>query len=202
MYIRMERRWLLLLVGIGSLFAFTVPGRAEKKKPAKPAKISEVVAIVTDSLADACGKNDSPAACKDLAGVDVTLRTETDKDGHIGVSIFGVSIGGHRESDIYNEFSVHLAPPQGVTMAAVQSQNISAQLSAALKAYAEAATAARSDKYALNAKCFYLEVSFTVQYGGGIDTSGLSIVPVSPDVSGKIERKNVQTIRLTFGQCS
>lgn len=158
--------------------------------------------MVTDSLADACGKADSPAACKDLAAVDITLHTEIDKDGHIGVSIFGISLGGHRESDKYNEFSVHFAPTTPGVMPAAKQQDISAQLSAALKAYADAATAAKAGQYPLDAKCFYLEVSFTVQYGVAGDTSGLSLIPIFPDVSGKVDRKNVQTVRLSFGQCS
>jgi hypothetical protein len=194
---------LVLLVSCLSLLAATTCVEAAKKKPPKPVQVSEVVSIVSNSLSDACGKVDSPIICKDLTGVDITLHTEIDKDGHIGVSIFGVSIGGHREQDVYNEFSVHLGPPQPETSARpLKKEDISSQLSAALRAYADAATAAKTGQYPLDAKCFYLEVSFTVQYGGGVDTSGLSLTPISPDISGKIERKNVQTIRLSFGKCS
>jgi hypothetical protein len=193
---------LMYFIGCVSLLAATTSVQAKEKKPPKPAQISEVVSMVSDSLADACSKSDSPTACKDLAGVDITLHTEIDKDGHIGVSIFGISLGGHRESDKYNEFSVHLAPPTpGAVMPAAKRQDISSQLSAALRAYADATTAAKAGQYPLETKCFYLEVSFTVQYGVSGDTSGLSLIPIYPDVSGKVDRKNVQTVRLSFGQC-
>ena len=192
-----------LLVGCMSLLSPNSFAEASKKNPQKPIPISQVVSVVSNSLADACGKSDSPPACKDLSGVDITLHTEIDKDGHIGVSIFGVSIGGHREKDTYDEFSIHLAPPQpGAVAPALKTEDISKQLSSALTAYADAATAAKNGKYPLDTKCFYLEISFAVTYGGGVDTSGIAVSPIAPDISGKIDKKNVQTVRLTFGTCS
>ena len=52
----------------------------------------------------------------------------------------------------------------------------------------------------LETQGFYLELSFTIIYGGDANTTALSLVPISPDISGKIDRRNVQIIRLMFGK--
>jgi hypothetical protein len=197
----MIRQNTLLLSSIALVLAFgSTPLHAEKKAPPKPITITEVVAKVSNSLATACKTSD----CAALTGVDLTLHTEVDKDGHVGVSIFGISLGGHREQDSYNEFSLHLAPPDhnAPPLSSMQSVNVSEALVNALKAFADASVAAKKGDYPLVAGGFYLELSFTVQYGVSGDTSGLSLIPIYPDVSGKIDKKNVQTVRLTFGKTS
>jgi hypothetical protein len=162
---------LLTAVSIG-LMANPVLLQAKKKTPPKPIPITDVVTKVSNSLAVACKKTDLGDPCSALTGVDLTLHTEIDKNGSVGVSIFGISISGHREKDSYNEFSVHLAPPgpTAPTMSAAQSANVSEQLVNALKAFADASLAAKKGDYPLTAEGFYLELSFTVQYGGSVDT--------------------------------
>jgi hypothetical protein len=173
---------------------------AAKKDPPKQIQIAEVVKVVSNSLAQACsGPNNH--ACDTLSGVDLTLHTEVDKDGRIGISIFGIGIGGHREKDSYHEFSVHLVPPgPQAALRPMTEQDVSKQLSDALKAFADASLAAHDGKFPLTAQGFYLELGFTVQYGADANSSGISLIPIFPDVSGKIDRKDVQTIRLTFGK--
>lgn len=189
-----------------ALLACPTVSFAKKQNPPKPVSIADVVSKVSNSLAKACQKSDPNAAnpCGALAGVDITLHTEVNKDGSVGVSIFGISISAHREKDSYNEFSLHLAPPGATppSMTASQTADVSEQLVSALKAFSDASVAAQKGDYPLTAKGFYLELSFTVQYGGSIDTSGLTLIPIYPDVSGKIDKKFVQTIRLTFGKTS
>jgi hypothetical protein len=170
----------------------------KKPKPEKPPEISKIVSMVSNSLATACGAD----KCKTLSEIDLTLHTEVDKDGRVGVTIFGINFGGHREKDSYNEFSLKLALPTGnqVSPAAITSDQVSQKLVDALKNFADASMAAKSGKLPLEAQGFYLELGFTVVYGADANTSALSLVPVSPDISGKIDHKDVQTIRLTFGK--
>jgi hypothetical protein len=173
---------------------------AGKKKPPKQIQITEVVKVVGNSLAQACSGSNNHA-CETLSGVDLTLHTEVDKDGRIGVSIFGIGIGGHREKDSYHEFSVHLVPPGAqAALRPMTEQDVSKQLSDALKAFADASVAAHDGEFPLTAQGFYLELGFTVRYGADANSSGISLIPIFPDISGKIDRKDVQTIRLTFGK--
>jgi hypothetical protein len=173
---------------------------AAKKNPLKSIEIAEVVTVVSNSLAEAC-MGASNHTCDTLTGVDLTLHTEVDKDGRIGVSIFGIGIGGHREKDTYHEFSVHLVPPgTQASLRPMSEHDVSQRLADALKAFAEASVAAHDGKFPLTAQGFYLELGFTVEYGADANSSDISIIPIFPDISGKIDRKNVQTVRLTFGK--
>jgi len=191
-----------MIVGALLLGAFVAPPTQlyAKKKPTatKPAEIGKVIALVSNSLAKACATD----KCTTLSEIELTLHTEVDADGRVGVSIFGISFGGHREKDSYNEFSVKLAPPSGneASFSAITADQVSQKLVDALKNFSDASIAAKSGQYPLEAKGFYLELGFTVVYGADANTSGLSLVPISPDISGKIDRKDVQTIRLTFGK--
>lgn len=192
-------RTIAAAVIVGVLTLIPSPLCAKKKsKPPKLPEISQIVTMVSNSLATACGVD----KCNSLTEVDLTLHTELDADGRIGVSIFGIDFGGHREKDSYNEFSLKLGLPTGnqVSPAAINADQVSQKLVNALKNFADASTAAKNGKLPLEAQGFYLELGFTVVYGADANTSGLSLVPISPDISGKIDHKDVQTIRLTFGK--
>jgi len=195
-------RRLIVIAVLTSIIAFTPnPLLAKKKpttKPDKPPEISDIVALVSNSLATACAANN----CKGLSEIDLTLHAEVDKDGRIGISIFGIDFGGHREKDTYSEFSVKLAPPSEnqVSPNAINPDLVSKQLVAALKNFADASKTALIGKFPLEAQSFYLELGFTVTWGGDANTTGLSLTPISPDISGKIDKKNVQTIHLVFNK--
>jgi hypothetical protein len=192
------RKVTVTAVLLAALILTSSPLFAKKKpKPEKLPEISKIVSMVSNSLATACGAD----KCKNLSEVDLTLHTEVDADGRIGVSIFGFNFGGHRERDSYNEFSLKLGlPGNQVAPAAIDQDQISKKLVEALKNFADASMAARNGQLPLEAQGFYLELGFTVVYGGDANTSALALVPISPDISVKIDRKDVQTIRLTFGK--
>lgn len=183
-----------LLLAVGSL-------DASKKKSPPRAEVKDVVELVSNSLAEACAAEENKNMCGKLSEIVLTLHTEIDKDGKVGVTLFGFSIGGHREKDTYNEFSVTLKlPPAEAALTPTKGVKVSDALIQAFKNFLDASAAARNGKFALTATGFYLELGFTVQYGGGVGTTGLNLVPVSPDISGKVERRDVQTIRFTFAQ--
>lgn len=183
-----------LFLAVGSL-------DASKKKSPPRAEVKDVVELVSNSLAQACAAEENKNMCGKLSEIVLTLHTEIDKDGRVGVTLFGFSIGGHREKDTYNEFSVTLKlPPAEAALTPTKGVKVSDALIQAFKNFLDASAAARNGKFALTATGFYLELGFTVQYGGGVDTTGLNLVPVSPDISGKVERRDVQIIRFTFGQ--
>lgn len=187
-----------LLLAVGSLDASTK--KNPKNNPPR-AEVKDVVELVSNSLAQACAAEENKNMCATLSEIVLTLHTEIDKDGKVGVTIFGFGIGGHREKDSYNEFSVTLKlPPPEAALVPTKGVKVSDALIQAFKNFLDASAAARNGKFALTATGFYLELGFTVQHGGGVDTSGLNLVPISPDISGKVERKDVQTIRFTFGQ--
>lgn len=196
-----DRRVLSSSVVLAALFLAGGSIDASKKKNAPRAEVKDVVELVSNSLAQACAAEENKDMCETLSGIVLTLHTEIDKDGKVGVTIFGFSIGGHREKDTYNEFSVTLRlPPPQAALSPTKGAKVSDALIQAFKNFLDASAAARNGKFALTATGFYLELGFTVQYGGGVDTSGLNLVPISPDISGKVERKDVQSIRFTFGQ--
>ena len=183
-----------LFVAVGSL-------DASKKKSPPRAEVKDVVELVSNSLAQACAAEENKNMCGKLSEIVLTLQTEIDKDGRVGVTLFGFSIGGHREKDTYNEFSVTLKlPPAEAALTPTKGVKVSDALIQAFKNFLDASAAARNGKFALTATGFYLELGFTVQYGGGVGATGLNLVPVSPDISGKVERRDVQTIRFTFGE--
>lgn len=131
----------------------------------------------------------------------MTLHTEVDKDEKIGVSIFGISLGGHREKDTYNEFSVTLKRPESLAaLSAAEKPKSPEQLVKAFRSYLQIKKTAAAGQYPLATSGFYVEVGFTVQQGGDIDSSGLTLIPISPDIAGKVEKRDVQTIRFTFGK--
>src|SRR5713226_6762439 len=73
---------IIAMVLTGALAGTPSPLFAKKKpKAEKPPEISQVVALVSNSLATACVAD----KCKGLSEVDLTLHTEVDKDGRIGV---------------------------------------------------------------------------------------------------------------------
>ena len=196
-----DRKVLSSTVVLAALFLAGGSVEASKKKNPPRAEVKDVVELVGNSLAQACAAEENKNMCSKLSEIVLTLHTEIDKDGRVGVTIFGFSIGGHREKDTYNEFSVTLRlPPQEAALSPTKGVKVSDALIQAFKNFLDASAAARNGKFALTATGFYLELGFTVQYGGGADTSGLSLVPISPDISGKVERKDVQSIRFTFGQ--
>lgn len=187
-----------LFLAVGCLDASTK--KNSKNNPPR-AEVKDVVELVSNSLAQACAAEENKNMCGKLSEIVLTLHTEIDKDGKVGVTIFGFSIGGHREKDTYNEFSVTLKlPPPEAALIPTKGVKVSDALIQAFKNFLDASAAARNGKFALTATGFYLELGFTVQSGGGVDTSALNLVPISPDISGKVERKDVQTIRFTFVQ--
>ena len=198
---RKRLAWAAFVAGI----PFVVLPRlnAEKKKNQSPPfmEVQKVVDWVSNSLAKACTSDDDTAKiCSTLSDVTLTLRTEVDKDGKIGVSIFGISLGGHREKDTYNEFSVTLKRPESVAaLRATEKLKLPEQLVKAFRSYLQIKKSAAAGQYPLTASGFYVELGFTVQKGGDIDSSGLTLIPISPDIAGKVEKKDVQTIRFTFG---
>jgi hypothetical protein len=195
-----RRVWSSTLV-LAALFLAGGSVDASKKKNPPRAEVKDVVELVSNSLAQACTAEENKNMCSKLSEIVLTLHTEIDKDGKVGVTIFGFSIGGHREKDTYNEFAVTLRlPPAEAALSPTKEVRVSDALIQAFKNFLDASAAARNGKFALTASGFYLELGFTVQYGGGVDTSGLNLVPISPDISGKVERKDVQSIRFTFGQ--
>jgi hypothetical protein len=194
----LARNVMVPAVLLTALILTSSPLSAKKKpKPEKLPEISNIVSMVSNSLAKACGVD----KCKSLSEVDLTLHTELDANGRIGVTIFGFSFGGHREKDAYNEFSIKLTLPTGnqVSPAAISEDQISQKLVDALKNFADASIAAKNGQLPLEAQAFYLELGFTVVYGGDAKLS-LTLVPISPDISGTIDHKDVQTIRLTFNK--
>lgn len=196
-----DRKALSSSVVVAALFLAVGSLDASKKKSPPRAEVRDVVELVSNSLAQACAAEENKSMCGKLSEIVLTLHTEIDKDGRVGVTIFGISIGGHREKDTYNEFSVTLKlPPAEAALTPTKGVKVSDALIQAFKNFLDASAAARNGKFALTATGFYLELGFTVQYGGGVDTTGLNLVPVSPDISGKVERRDVQTIRFTFGQ--
>jgi hypothetical protein len=196
-----DRKFLSSTVFLAALFLAGGSLDASKKKNPPRAEVKDVVELVSNSLAQACAAEENKDMCGKLREIVLTLHTEIDKDGKVGVTIFGFSIGGHREKDTYNEFSVTLRlPPPEATLSPTKGVKVSDALIQAFKNFLDASAAARNGKFALTATGFYLELGFTVQYGGGVDTSGLNLVPISPDISGKVERRDVQSIRFTFGQ--
>jgi len=196
-----DRRVLSSTVFVAALFLAVGSLSASKKNNPPRAEVKDVVELVSNSLAQACAAEENKNMCGKLSEIVLTLHTEIDKDGKVGVTIFGFSIGGHREKDTYNEFSVTLKlPPLEAALSPTKNVKVSDALIQAFKNFMEASAAARNGKFALTATGFYLELGFTVQYGGGVDTSALNLIPVSPEISGKLERRDVQTIRFTFGQ--
>jgi hypothetical protein len=196
-----DRKALSSSVVVAALFLSVGSLAASKKKSPPRAEVKDVVELVSNSLAQACAAEENKNMCGKLSEIVLTLHTEIDKDGRVGVTLFGFSIGGHREKDTYNEFSVTLKlPPAEAALTPTTGVKVSDALIQAFKNFLDASAAARNGKFALTATGFYLELGFTVQYGGGIGTTGLNLVPVSPDISGKVERRDVQTIRFTFGQ--
>lgn len=196
-----DRKALSSSVVVAALFLAVGSLDASKKKSPPRAEVRDVVELVSNSLAQACAAEENKNMCGKLSEIVLTLHTEIDKDGRVGVTIFGFSFGGHREKDTYNEFSVTLKlPPAEAALTPTKGVKVSDALIQAFKNFLDASAAARNGKFALTATGFYLELGFTVQYGGGVDTTGLNLVPVSPDISGKVERRDVQTIRFTFGQ--
>jgi hypothetical protein len=201
----MDRRrlaWAAFVAGI----TFVVLPRlnAEKKKNQSPPfmEVQKVVDWVSNSLAKACTSDDDTAKiCSTLSAVTLTLHTEIDKDGKIGVSIFGISLGSHREKDTYNEFSVTLKRPESAAaLSAAEKLKLPEQLVMAFRNYLQIEKAAAAGQYPLTTSGFYVELGFTVQKGGDIDSSGLTLIPITPDIAGKVEKKDVQTIRFTFGK--
>ena len=175
----------------------------KKKNPSPPfMEVQKVVDWVSNSLAKACTSDEDTAKiCSTLSDVTLTLHTEVDKDGKIGVSIFGISLGGHREKDTYNEFSVTLKPPRpGARLSAAERPKLPEELVKTFKSYLQIKKTAAEGQYPLTTSGFYLELGFTVQKGGDIDSSGLTLLPIFPDIAGKVEKKDVQTIRFTFGK--
>lgn len=196
-----DRKVLSSTVVLAALFLAGGSVDASKKKNPPRAEVKDVVELVGNSLAQACAAEESKNMCSKLSEIVLTLHTEIDKDGKVGVTIFGFSIGGHREKDTYNEFSVTLRlPPPEAALSPTKGVKVSDALIQAFKNFLDASAAARNGKFALTATGFYLELGFTVQYGVGADTSGLNLVPISPDISGKVERKDAQSIRFIFGQ--
>jgi hypothetical protein len=196
-----DRKVLSSTVVLATLFLAGGSVDASKKKSPPRAEVKDVVELVSNSLAQACAAEENKNMCGKLSEIALTLHTEIDKDGKVGVTIFGFGIGGHREKDTYNEFSVTLRlPPPEAALSPTKEAKVSEALMQAFKNFLDASAAARNGKFALTATGFYLELGFTVQYGGGVDTSGLNLVPISPDISGKVERKDVQSVRFTFGQ--
>ena len=196
-----DRKVLSSTVALATLFLAGGSADASKKKNSPRAEVKDVVELVSNSLAQACAAEENKDMCGKLSEIVLTLHTEIDKDGKVGVTIFGFGIGGHREKDTYNEFSVTLRlPPPEAALTPTKGVKVSDALIQAFKNFLAASAAARNGKFALTATGFYLELGFTVQYGGGVDTSGLNLVPISPAISGKAERKDVQSIRFTFGQ--
>lgn len=176
----------------------------EKTKNQSPPfmEVQKVVDWVSNSLAKVCASDDDTARiCSTLSDVTLTLHTEVDKDGKIGVSIFGISLGGHREKDTYNEFSVTLRRPESLAaLSAAENLKLPEQLVKAFRSYLQIKKTAAAGRYPLTTSGFYVEVGFTVQQGGDIDSSGLTLIPISPDIAGKVEKRDVQTIRFTFGK--
>ena len=201
----MDRRrlaWAAFVAGIP--FVVLPPLNAEKKKNQSPPfmEVQKVVDWVSNSLAKACTSDDDTAKiCSTLSDVTLTLHTEIDKDGKIGVSIFGISLGGHRATDTYNEFSVTLKRPESVAaLSAAEKLKLPEQLVRAFRSYLQIKKTAAAGQYPLTTSGFYVELGFTVQKGGDIDSSGLTLIPISPDIAGKVEKRDVQTIRFTFGK--
>lgn len=182
--------------------AETKKNQPKKNQPPPFMEVQKVVDWVSNSLAKACASDDDTARiCSTLSDVTLTLHTEVDKDGKIGVSIFGVSLGGHREKDTYNEFSVTLKRPESVAaLSAAKNLKLPEQLVQAFRSYLQIKKTAAAGQYPLTTSGFYVELGFTVQKGGDIDSSGLTLVPISPDIAGKVEKRDVQTIRFTFGK--
>jgi len=196
-----DRKVLSSTVFVAALLLAVGSSSAAKKKNPPRAAVKDVVELVSNSLAQACAAEENKNMCGKLSEIVLTLHTEIDKDGKVGVTIFGFGIGGHRQKDTYNEFSVTLKlAPLEAALSPTTGVKVSDALIQAFKNFLDASAAARNGKFALTATGFYLELGFTVQYGGGVDTSALNLVPVSPEISGKVERRDVQTIRFTFGQ--
>jgi hypothetical protein len=197
----MNRRTLVhSTVVAATLLVVAAPLNAAKKKNPPRAEIKDVVELVTNSLAQACATEQNKKMCDTLAEINLTLHTELDKDGKVGVSIFGISLGGHREKDTYNEFSLTLRLPPPAEVRTAETVKVSDALIQAFQNFLDASAAAKNGKFRLTATGFYLELGFTVQYGVSGGTSGFSLIPIFPDIAGKVERKDVQTIRFTFGK--
>lgn len=194
-----SRKLLYSAVLAATLCLVVVPLNASKKKNPSRVEIKDVVELVSNSLAQACATEQNKKMCDALKEVNLTLHTEVDKDGKVGVSIFGISLGGHKEKDTYNEFSLILKLPPPAEVRVLESVNVSNALIQAFQNFWEASVAAKNGKFRLTATGFYLELGFTVQFGPSGDTSGFSLVPIFPAIAGKVERRDVQTIRFTFG---
>lgn len=162
--------------------------------------IDVVINAVRDALKEA--QNNNVPNFPPLKSVEITLSTVASKEGGAKFKILVFSIDTTGLDESASTIKLTMQPPttkQG-TSAAVNPANYEKALAAALNMAKEGVVAAnRAGPPNLITSNIEIEIKFTVTGKGG---GGISLEPIGLDLSGKLSKSQIHTLKLVFGKGS
>lgn len=184
-----------ILAASGLLMCLALPISAQA--PPSTVGIDLVINAIRDALKEA--QDNNVPNFPPLKSVDITLSTVASKEGGAKFKILVFSVGGKVSDEAASTLKVTMKPPttkEGVA-ASLNPATYKKALAAALNVAKEAVVASnQAGTPKLDTTNIEIEVKFTVKKDG---EGGISLVPIGLDVSGKLSKSQIHTLKLVFG---
>jgi hypothetical protein len=159
--------------------------------------IETVIKQVADALDQVEAKRKELKIPK-FKSVDLTLQTVAEKQAGAKIKLWVISFGGTHDYKQTQEVVIHLGPPSAKAPVKVGAVNVTEALQSTIISAAQGAQNAGTTDYPLDFTGLTVTLAFVVQneLSGGVTIP--IITPVTLDLSGKVNKSNTQTLKITF----
>jgi hypothetical protein len=163
----------------------------------QPVAIGTVIRQVADALERVEAQRKELQIPK-FKSVDLTLQTVADKQGGVKLKLWMISLGATREYKQTQELVIHLTPPTGKAPLSVGAISVTEALESTIISAAQGAQNAGTKDYPLSFSGLTVTLAFVVQNELSGGASIPIITPVTAELSGKVDKANTQTLKVTF----